>query len=68
VTEVTCNSCGWVHAGLSADAFLRLHPVHDQYLHCFNCNNSYKDFRPAVEADAPAGVTLQPILDKNYEY
>ena len=61
--EVTCNQCGWVHAGLSAEEFLYLKPVHDQYLFCFNCGNSHEDFRPAVDADAPAGVTLQPIFD-----
>ena len=65
MNEVTCNNCGWVHAGISPKEFLDLHAVHDQYLLCFNCGNYYTDFRPAVEADAPAGVTLQPILEYN---
>ena len=65
--EVTCNKCGWVHMGLTPDAYLNLSPVHDQYMNCWNCGNSYKDFRPAVEADAPAGVTLQPIMEYKSE-
>ena len=56
--EVTCNKCGWVHMALPIDQV----PSHG-YDVCFNCANTHKDFRSAVEADAPAGVTLQPILE-----
>ena len=57
MTEVTCNKCGWVHMAITeSEGGL-------DCLKCHNCGNSYTDFRPAVEADAPAGVTLQPILD-----
>ena len=61
--EVTCNKCGRVHAALSAEEQLRLNLVHDQHYYCHNCGNIYTNFRPAVEADAPAGVTLQPIVE-----
>ena len=33
------------------------------YLNCFHCGNSYRDFRVAKEGDAPIGCTLQSILD-----
>ena len=60
--EVTCNKCGWVHMALSKDQM----PSHSFDV-CFNCGNTHKDFRLAVEADAPGGVTLQPIVEYNNE-
>jgi len=57
MNEVTCNKCGWVHMALPEGTYAV------DYVECWNCGNSYKDFRLAVEADAPAGVTLQPILE-----
>jgi len=55
--EVTCNKCGKVHFLIKGDG------KSDAYKKCTACGNSYKDFRPAVEADAPAGCTINPILD-----
>jgi hypothetical protein len=61
--EVTCNQCGWVHAGLNVQEIAEANPVYDQYDYCFNCGGSYKNFRPAVKTDAPDGVTIQGIKD-----
>ncbi len=36
----------------------------ESYLKCFNCGNSYTDFRNSKDDDAPYGVTIQPILDE----
>jgi len=62
MNEVTCNKCGWVHMGVPTD----MCPTHGFDV-CFNCGNTYKDFRPAIDSDAPAGVTLQPILEYKNE-
>ena len=34
-----------------------------QYLNCFRCGESYKNFRESKSSDCPNGVTIQPILD-----
>ena len=39
----------------------------EEYLHCFNCRGSYKDFRDAKEGDVGEGHTIQSILDKKYD-
>lgn len=31
---------------------------------CFKCGGSHKNFREAVEGDAPRGCTLQGIIDE----
>jgi hypothetical protein len=36
----------------------------EEYLKCFNCNGSYKNFRDAREDDCPDGCTIQPILTR----
>ena len=38
-------------------------PTIEKYEVCFNCGNSHKDFRPAVEADCPQGSTVQAIIE-----
>lgn len=35
-----------------------------RYECCFNCNNSYKDFREAKTEDCPMGCTIQSIITK----
>lgn len=58
--EVTCNKCGWVHMAVSRHTML-INGIDNNT--CYNCGNSYTDFRDALESDALIGVTLQPILE-----
>jgi hypothetical protein len=32
------------------------------YCHCFRCGADTVSFLPAVESDAPPGVTIQPVV------
>lgn len=41
--------------------------IEDEYMSCFRCGNTYKDFIDAVESDAPNGSTIQPILYREEE-
>lgn len=34
----------------------------DNFTRCFNCGNDYKNFRPSIDSDCEAGVTLTPIV------
>ena len=34
-----------------------------RYTSCFQCGESYKNFRESKEDDCPIGCTIQPILD-----
>lgn len=36
----------------------------DQYLRCFVCGNSYKNFRKSKYSDCGDGHTCQPIIDR----
>ena len=34
----------------------------ERYLSCYSCGADTATFLPAVESDAPAGVTIQPVV------
>lgn len=36
----------------------------EKYEKCFNCGNSHKDVRPAVESDCPIGSTIQAMIEE----
>jgi len=57
MVEVTCNKCGKVHF------LIKIQAGSTAYEKCTGCGNTYKDFRPAKDADAPRGCTINPILD-----
>lgn len=76
-TFVKCPRCGWLHFAVSAesarqqvaDANAHLRSLGeperaslDSYMHCFRCGEDTAGFLPAVESDAPSGVTIQPVV------
>lgn len=42
--------------------------IEDEYLSCMQCNNSYKNFRDAVDGDCPNVCTISGILDRNEDF
>lgn len=76
-TFLKCPRCGWLHFAVSAesarqqvaDANAHLRSLGeperaslDSYMHCFHCGDDTACFLPAVESDAPSGVTIQPVV------